>query len=114
MNLIDKWKRRKTKKKLREENIRLKTLIESNTKVQRIFEITEQKSIQNVRFSMEIKKSDLDKGIPDEFIKKQLSYGILEYIMPFIKFDFSDSIEGGGKICTANIYVTVEERDDNL
>jgi len=114
MNLIDKWKSRQTKKKLREENIRLKTLIESNAKVQRIFEITEQKSIQNVRFSMEIKKSDLYKGIPDEWIKKQLSYGILEYIMPFMKFDFCDSIDGGGKIYTVNICVAAEERDDNL
>lgn len=109
MNLIEKWKNRETKKKLREENIRLKAKLEANLKSS-FPVVTINHNIQKVKFSMEVNQIDLEHGIPTEYIKRNIANGILEYIEPFIEYNFCDSTEYGGKIYTGTLYIVTGDR----
>lgn len=110
MHLIEKIKNYKTKKKLREENIRLKAQIDANLK--RPFQVmTVDRNIQKVKFSIEIGQMDLDRGVPTEYIKRQIVEGIAQYIQPMIEYDFVDMAGYGGKIYTGTLYVKTGDRN---
>lgn len=110
MNLIKNWKNRETKKKLREENIRLKAQIDANLK--RPYPVmTVERNVQKVKFSVEISQIDLERGIPTEYIKRQIVNGIAKYIEPMIEYDFGDMSGYGGKIYTGTLYVATGDRN---
>lgn len=110
MHLIEKLKNYKTKKKLREENIRLKAQIDANLK--RPFPVmTVDRNIQKVKFSIEISQMDLERGMPAEYIKKNIVNGIAKYIEPMIEYDFVDIAGYGGKIYTGTLYVATGDRN---
>lgn len=109
MGLMEKWKNRETKKKLREENIRLKSQLEANVK--RPFPVmTVERNIQKVKFSMEVNQMDLERGIPAEYIKRNIVNGIAEYIEPLIEYDFCDMKGCVGKVYTGTLYVATGDR----
>ena len=109
MNLIDKWKNRETKKKLREENIRLKEQLKCNLK-NSLPVITVNRNIQKVKFSLEVNQRDLEHGIPIEYIKRNIVNGIAEHIEPFIEYNFCDSTEYVGKIYTGTLFVATGDK----
>lgn len=109
MWIIEKWKNRETKKKLREENIRLKAQLDAILKMPSPV-VTVNRNIQRVKCSVEVSKMELEHGIPTGHIKTEIANKILECIMPFIEFDFSDTREHGGKIYTGTLYVATGNR----
>lgn len=113
MNLIDKWKNRETKKKLREENIRLKSQLDMYLKAP-IPVVMEKRNIQKIKCSMEVDRIDLERGITMEHIKRNIANKMLEDIIPFIKFESSNNpcelIRIGGRVYTGTLYVATGDR----
>ena len=101
MNLIEKWKNRETKKKLREENIRLKAEIEAHMKMPYPV-CTVERNVQKV--CARISYSGMELSLPSETIKYELKRKLMENIEPFIEYDF-DKNGYGEENYTAILYV---------
>lgn len=70
-NLIQMWKNRETKAKLREENIRLKATVSALDRTSRQNICTVERNIQQVRTSFLV--SPFENGIPsEEYIKRKI------------------------------------------
>ena len=78
MNLIEKWRSQETKKKLREENIKLKSEVETLQRIPRPPVCTVERNIQEVRgcYVVPLDKADM----PVEYIKRELINGLIEYV----------------------------------
>ena len=107
MNLIEKWKSRETKKKLREENIRLKTEIEMLHKIPKPPVCTVERNVQKICSTFEVSK---DNEMPTEYVKERIKYDLISYISPFIEYDFCDSRFGGKKIIGTLYVATGDNR----
>lgn len=107
MNLIEKWKNRETKKKLREENIRLKTEVDLLHKIPKPPVCTIERNVQRIiaKKGIEIKHNN----VPTEIIKDMLCEEMLNEIVPFVDFGFEDG-ENGCMIYTATLYVATGDR----
>ena len=106
MNLIEKWKNRETKKKLREENIRLKAEIEAHMKTPYPV-CTVDRNVQKV--CARISYSSMELRLPSETIKHELKRKLMENIKPFIEYDF-DKNGYGEENYTAILYVATGDR----
>lgn len=108
MNLIEKWKNRETKKKLREENIRLKEQIERRESVKRPSVCTSERNVQAIRseYNSPIGGSVY---VPESVIKMTIAKELLDYIKPFIEYDFHEN-PNGGKVYTGTLYVGTGDR----
>lgn len=107
MNLIEKWKNRETKQKLREENIRLQAenrILKGTSKPN---VCTIERNIQKVRGCVEVNETNL--SIPEEYIKREIAEKIIESVLPFIEYDFQDN-GFSGKIYTGTLYVATGDR----
>ena len=107
MNLIEKWKNRETKKKLREENIRLKTEIEMQYKIPKPPVCTIERNVQKICSRLQYNGMQL--APPSEIIKEELCRELIEYIKPFVEYDF----ERNGyreEVYTATLYVTTGDK----
>lgn len=118
MNLIEKIKNYKTKKKLIEENIRLKARLGVCWKAP-VPAVTEKRNIQKIKCSMEVDRIDLERGITMEHIKLNIANKMLEDIIPFIEFESSDNpwdlIRIGGRVYTGTLYIATGDRKyDNM
>lgn len=107
MNLIEKWKNRETKQKLREENIRLQEENRCLRIVPRPNVCTVERNIQKVRGCAAVNERNL--SVPEEYIKRQIAHNIVESILPFIKYDFQDN-KRAGKIYTGTLYVATGDK----
>ena len=106
MNLIEKWKNRETKKKLREENIRLKAEIEAHMK--RPYPVcTVERNVQKV--CARISYSGMELSLPSETIKHELKRKLMENIEPFVEYDF-DKNAYGEENYTAILYVATGDK----
>lgn len=106
MNLIEKWKNRETKKKLREKNIRLKAEIETYLKTPYPV-CTVERNVQKV--CARISYSGMELSLPSEVIKHELRRKLMENIEPFVEYDF-DKNGYGQKNFTAILYVATGDR----
>ena len=107
MRLIEKWKNRETKKKLREENIRLKTEIEMLHKIPKPPVCTVERNVQRVCARISYGGMEL---IPhSEIIKDELHKRLMESIDPFAEYDF-DKNGYGEENYTAILYVATGDR----
>ena len=106
MNLIEKWKNRVTKKKLREENIRLKAEIEAHMKTPYPV-CTVERNVQKV--CARISYSGMKSRLPSEIIKSELHKKLMENIEPFVEYDF-DKNGYGEENYTAILYVATGDR----
>lgn len=107
MNLIEKLKNRETKKKLRDENIRLRTKLNNLEKLpEPKFCQTRIKNIQQVQQSVEIPEKYAD--VSDTHIKNELARNMIDSLYLFIEYDIENTIYGG-RIYTANLYVATGE-----
>ena len=105
MSLIGKWKNRETKKKLREENIRLKFEIENQKKKissSTLLPLREMK-IEKIGASYEFSR---ESDLPVEYIKDQIKYDLMSYITPYIEYEFDDNAKMYGfKTLRGTLYV---------
>lgn len=113
MNLIEKWKNRETKKKLKEENIWLKAQLDMYLKAP-VPVVMEKRNIQKIKCSMEVDRIDLERGITTEHIKLKIANKMLEDIMPFIEFEYSDNpwdlMRIEGRVYTGTLYVATDDK----
>ena len=79
MNLIEKWKNRETKKKLREENKRLKEMLSPQCKNLTLVRC------RKVKLEKVSAITTVPKYIPENYINSNLSQKIAEGISPFMK-----------------------------
>ena len=107
MSLIEKWKNRETKKKLLEENIRLKTQIEMLHKIPKHPVCTVEKNVQKV--CARISYSGMELNLSSEIIKYELHKKLMENIAPFVEYDF-DKNGYGEENYTAILYVATGDR----
>lgn len=106
MQIIEKWKNRETKKKLREENIRLKAEIETRMKMPYPV-CTVERNVQKI--CARISYSGMELRLPSETIKNELKRKLMENIEPFIEYDF-DKNGYGEENYTAILYVATGDR----
>lgn len=106
MNLIEKWKNRETKKKLREENIRLKTEIEAYMKTPYPV-CTVERNVQKVCAKRMV--SEMERGIPSELIKHELLHKLSEHLSDFVEYNFEND-RYGNTVYTAILYVATGDR----
>ena len=107
MNLIEKWKNRETKKKLREENIRLKTEIEMIHKIPKPPVCTVERNVQKV--CAKISCGGMELTLPSQVIKRELHRKLMENVEPFVEYDFDKNGYGEGNY-TAILYVETGDR----
>lgn len=106
MNLIEKWRSRETKKKLKEENIRLKA--EINTHMKTLYPIcTVERNVQKVCAKWTL--TEMQRDIPSEIIKQELSHKLSESLSDFVEYDFEND-RYGNTIYTAILYVATGDR----
>ena len=79
MNLIEKWKNRETKKKLREENMKLKEMLLPQWKNPALV------GCHIVKLEKVSAITTVPKYIPENYINSNLSQKIAEKISPFMK-----------------------------
>lgn len=108
MNLIDKFKNRETKKKLREKNGKLMAQVEVLQRLRPPSIYTVQRNIQLVQASKDVPLEHA--YLPEEYIKEDLARCLVDELKPFIEYDFEDGINGG-KVYTAKLYVATGDRN---
>lgn len=103
MNLIEKWKNRETKKKLREENIRLKAEIEVHMKMPYPV-CTVERNIQKVYASW-----GATERVPAEIVKQKLLHNLMVYLSDFVEYNFEND-RYGNTVYTAILYVATGDK----
>ncbi len=106
MNLIEKWKNRETKKRLKEENIRLKTEIEMLHKISEPPVCTMERNIQQLRSEIAFHAGET---IPVETIKRMLVNDLAKCIAKFVEYNFHDGMNGD-RIFSATLFVATGGR----
>lgn len=106
MNLIEKWKSRETKKKLREENIRLKAEIDAHMKTPYPV-CTVERNVQKVCAKWTL--TEMQRDIPSEIIKNELLRKLSESLSDFVEYNFEND-RHGNTIYTAILYVATGDR----
>lgn len=106
MNLIEKWKTRETKKKLREENTKLKTEIKMLHKIPKSPVCTVERNVQRIRAEMAF---HIGENIPMETIKNILLNDLKKRLPQFVEYDFEDGTNGD-RIFAVNLYVVIGDR----
>lgn len=106
MNLIEKWKSRETKKKLKEENIRLKAELESLYNAKSSV-CTIERNIQKIGANYMMKPYD---PTSIEEIKNRITYGLINEVSRFIDWDIRDGYDIGEKNITGYLYVATGDR----
>ena len=109
MNLIEKWKNRETKKRLKEENIRLKTEIKMLYKISKPPVCTVERNVQRIRSRFIIRQNDV---MTADYAKEKVKHDLVAYIFPFIDWDLEDDYETGDKILTGTLYVATGSKMD--
>lgn len=107
MNLIEKWKNRETKKKLREENIRLKEKIRCMESARKPSVCTIERNVQELR--VDFLPPQNCECMPAEIIKRRITDRMAEYLEPFIEYGFYDNSHGQ-RIYTGTLFVATGDR----
>ena len=107
MNLIEKWKTRETKKKLREENRELKAELHDQMIKKSILSQTLEKNTRTIRSSIMIKPNDI---ITVDDAKDMLKRDLMEIAPSFIEWYLEDDHRTGDRILTGTLYVVMGDR----
>ena len=106
MNLIEKWKIRETKKKLREENIRLKAEIEAHMKTPYPV-CTVERNVQKV--CAKWTKPETQRNIPSDIVKDELLRKLADSLSNFVEYDFATD-RYGNITYIATLYLATGDR----
>lgn len=117
MNLIEKWKNRETKKKLREENIRLTERYEELKRQLEIsFAVTkrpniirEERNIYKLRAQFLVERNNpYGMDFPTDYIKREISGNMLKELEQVIEYDFYDT--EAGRVYTGTLWAATGDR----
>lgn len=117
MNLIDRWKNRETKKKLREENIKLRDQLKTQFKTQYPI-VTVDQNIHIHQVAAIHRISGYEEGIiypyGEEIVKECVNRLLMQDLGNFIQYDFKSN-GFGGMDCIGTLYVAVAlgDRDND-
>ena len=89
-----------TKRQLRKENERLKSILHRPQPIQFV-----EREVQKISSCIELREMELD--VPIEIIKKRILHNITDGLEPFVEWDIEDSSDKNhyGKIVKGNIYL---------
>ena len=96
-----------TKKKLKEENIRLKTEIEMIHKIPKPPVCTVERNIQKVCAKWTL--TEMQRDIPSEIIKNELLRKLYESLSDFVEYDFMND-RYGNQTYIATLYVATGDK----
>ena len=110
MNLIEKWKNRETKRRLREENIVLRARNKSldeyicmlSSRPSNVCTID--RNVQRVVARKVVPRGMYAQGYPEEQIKYDLRRILIDQVIPFVEYDFSSDKEMS-HVYTATLYI---------
>ena len=117
MNLIEIWKNRETKKKLKEENIRLSA---RNEELKRQLDISlhikpptnilrEERNIHKLRAQFLVERNNpYGMDFPTDYIKREISGNMLKELEQVIEYDFYDTEIG--RVYTGTLWATTGDR----
>lgn len=108
MNLIEKWKNRVTKKKLLEENLKLKEQLEIKAINTNILYV-DKKRVEELCVTHQLPPTDND-DIPSEYIKRSAEQSLLYQLLPYIDYKISEGGILGGKTYSATVYVVAGDK----
>lgn len=109
MNLIEKWKARETRKKLLEENLKLKEQLEIKSINTNILYV-DKKRVEELCVTYQLPPTDND-DIPSEYIKRSAEQSLLYQLLPYIDYKISEGGILGGKTYSATVRVVREGKD---
>lgn len=107
MNLIEIWKNRETKRKLREENIRLREENKCLKNIPYSSVCTVERNVQRIQASIDVSLEELE-YMPTEAIKKEIACNIMEHLIHFIEYSFEDVKRE--KRCIGTLYVATKSK----
>lgn len=96
------FKNFKTKRELREENARLRAILETPLQIR-----TVERNVQKVQSSFTVPYEERD--IPEEIVKSKIASNMVENLKPFIEYDFFND-KRGGKIYKGSLYLANKNR----
>ena len=108
MNLIEKWKNRETKKKLREENLKLKERLGINAVPTNVLSV-DNKRIEKLCVTHQLPTTD---DLPSEYIKRSAEQSLLYQLLPYIDYEISEGGILGGKTYSATVYVVAGDKEN--
>lgn len=111
MNLIEKWKNRETKKKLKEENIRLKAQLDTEYRKPSLVSTIE-RNVQKVCVSLN--PMQIRNNIPADIIKSELLYKLKDKLSDFVEYDFLDDELTGDRVYRATLYIATGDKRENV
>lgn len=94
------FKNFKTKRQLREENERLKSMLNRPQPINFV-----EREVQRFSYCMELREYEIE--VPIEVIKKRILHRMVDELEPFVEWDIEDSLgkNGYGKIISGNFYL---------
>ena len=107
MNLIEKWKNRETKRKLREENIRLRE--------QLYIEYRRPNSISTIernvhKVCVSWNPMQIGNNISADIIKSELLYRLKDRLSDFVEYDFLDDELTGDRVYRATLHIATGDK----
>lgn len=104
MNFFRKWKNRETKKRLKEENVRLKREIDFMRTISQSNIVIVDKKVKTLRVQEIL--SDFMEEIPVDIIKKRMICNLAEHLESFVEWKLEDDYGGTeNKVLTGTLYV---------
>lgn len=94
------FKNFQTKRQLREENERLKSILYRPQPIHFV-----EREVQKISFCMELSEYEIE--VPIEVIKKKILHNIAEELEPFVEWDIEDDSDKNhfGKIVKGSVYL---------
>lgn len=111
MSLFEKWKNRETKKKILQENIRLKAEIEALYKIPESPVCTVERNVQKICASCTINGPQID--VASEIVKHELLHKLTKHLSNFVEYDFSNDRYGNMTYKAILYAVTVDRRHES-
>ena len=108
MNLLQKWKNRKSKKELLVENARLRSEMQNFMDVKRRQNVFSGKfNLKKVQISVEVHQRFSDAH--DDYIKEDVAKQLMEYIKPYIEYNSREGYDKGSRIYTGSLCVGIPD-----
>lgn len=111
LNLIEKWKNRETKKKIKEENILLKAQLAAEYRKPSLVSTIE-RNVQKVCVSWN--SMQIGNNIPADIIKSELLYKLKDGLSDFVEYDFLDDELTGDRVYRATLYIATGDKRENV
>lgn len=106
--LVQLWRNRETKKKLREENSKLITEIMRLSSTPEL-DILERRKFVKVGSNYIVLPFEKDQ-IPDEVIKRKAAESMMDFLVPYIEYEFIND-PSGNTVVQGCLYIAIKERE---